>query len=239
MDAVTDDVIEILGLEKIQHSVIGDETKRGISGGQRKRVNVGMEMVSDPSVLFLDEPTSGLDSSTSFDLVVALKALGLKGVNVIAVIHSPSWPLYQMFNKVLLLGLGGRTVFLGRTEDALPYFQDRLGFTLPDLMNPADHFLDVISGKCTRKGEDSFDPTQLFTMWRSKGKPFQLAAIGDYKPHPLPPAPPLISDDVLRAHRTKGFRATFYLFVTRNMMQMKHNVPTLAQVGRAWSIHTF
>ena len=98
-------------------TLIGDERHKGVSGGERKRTNVGVEIIGDPSLIFLDEPTSGLDSSTSFDLVVALKALGLKGVNVIAVIHSPSWPLYQMFNKVLLLGLGGRTVFLGTPED--------------------------------------------------------------------------------------------------------------------------
>ena len=107
------DVIEALQLTHVADSVIGDEARRGISGGQRKRVNVGMEMVADPSLLFLDEPTSGLDSTTSYDLVFALQLLAKKGCNVITVLHQPSYPLYQMFSNVLLLGKGGRTVFLG------------------------------------------------------------------------------------------------------------------------------
>jgi ABC-type multidrug transport system ATPase subunit len=62
---LVDDIIDILGLKKVQDSVIGDETKRGLSGGERKRVNVGMELAADPSILFLDEPTSGLDSTSA------------------------------------------------------------------------------------------------------------------------------------------------------------------------------
>ena len=116
------DVIEVLGIGHIVDSPIGDEAKRGISGGQRKRVNVGMEMVADPSLLFLDEPTSGLDSTTSYELVTALSNLALKGVNVIAVLHQPSFQLYEQFQNVLLLGAGGRTVYLGPANGALGYF---------------------------------------------------------------------------------------------------------------------
>ena len=136
-ERVIEDVIEALGLLNIEYSVIGDEAKRGISGGQRKRVNVGMEMVGDPSLLFLDEPTSGLDSTTSYDLISALSKLAKKGVNVIAVLHQPSYQLYAMFDRVLLLGNGGRTVFLGNSKDALGYFQG-ISFELPHMMNPAD-----------------------------------------------------------------------------------------------------
>jgi ABC-type multidrug transport system ATPase subunit len=92
------------------------------------------------------EPTSGLDSTTSYDLVFALGALARKGVNVITVLHQPSFPLYQMFTNVLLLGKGGRTVFLGKSEDALPYFQN-CGYSMPPFINPADFFMDVIGGQ--------------------------------------------------------------------------------------------
>ena len=88
IESVVRDVIHVLDLRRVRHSVVGDEAKRGISGGQRKRVNVGMEMVADPSVLFLDEPTSGLDSTTSFDLVSALSELANRGTNVITVLHT-------------------------------------------------------------------------------------------------------------------------------------------------------
>ena len=134
-DHVVSDVIDCLQLTHVSDSTIGDEAKRGISGGQRKRVNVGMEMVADPSLLFLDEPTSGLDSTTSFDLVTALKALAAKGCNVITVLHQPSYPLYQMFSSVLLLGKGGKTVYLGPGEHAMTYF-NQCGYEMPPLLNP-------------------------------------------------------------------------------------------------------
>ena len=98
---------------------------RGISGGQRKRVNVAMELVLDPSVLFLDEPTSGLDSTTSYELVHALRSISKRGVNVVAVLHQPSAKIYRMFHDVLLLGSGGCTVYLGPSSNALPYFKVR------------------------------------------------------------------------------------------------------------------
>ena len=118
-ERVVEHVVEALGLLHIVDSAIGDEAKRGISGGQRKRVNVGMEMVADPSLLFLDEPTSGLDSTTSYELVSALSELAAKGLNVIAVLHQPSFQLYAKFDNVLLLGNGGRTVYLGDSDGAL------------------------------------------------------------------------------------------------------------------------
>ena len=84
-------IMHVLGLWDHRKSIIGDEKTRGISGGQCKRVNVAMELVADPSVLFLDEPTTGLDSTTSFELVHALKAIAShRKVNVAAVIHQPS-----------------------------------------------------------------------------------------------------------------------------------------------------
>lgn len=103
-------------------------------------------MVADPSLLFLDEPTSGLDSTTSFDLVFALQELAKKGCNIIAVLHQPSFPLYQRFTNVMLLGKGGRTVFLGKSGEARGYFS-MLGFDFQlyqeENPNPADFFMDV------------------------------------------------------------------------------------------------
>lgn len=90
------DVLKVLDLTRVQHSIIGDAENRGISGGQRKRVNIGMEMVCDPSLLFLDEPTSGLDSTTSFAVVAALKAMSRRGANVIVVLHQPSYQIFEV-----------------------------------------------------------------------------------------------------------------------------------------------
>ncbi|KAF9109587.1 hypothetical protein BGX27_007451, partial [Mortierella sp. AM989] len=102
------EIVDFLGLNSVMNSVVGDAVKRGISGGQRKRVNIGMELVTDPSILFLDEPTSGLDSSTSGDVCRLLKSIAhKKGLTVAAVIHSPSPVAFDQFDDLILLGHGG------------------------------------------------------------------------------------------------------------------------------------
>ena len=106
----------MLDLREIRHSRIGDENTRGISGGQRKRVNIGLEMVAEPSVLFLDEPTSGLDSTSSLDVCKALRDIADTGITVITVIHQPRYEIFTMFHDVLLLGKGGQTVYLARRK---------------------------------------------------------------------------------------------------------------------------
>lgn len=86
---IVERVIEFLGLQTVRNSLVGTVEKRGISGGQRKRVNVGLEMVIEPSVLLLDEPTSGLDSSSSQLLLRALRREALEGVTICMVVHQP------------------------------------------------------------------------------------------------------------------------------------------------------
>jgi ABC-type multidrug transport system ATPase subunit len=94
--------------------------------------------------LFLDEPTSGLDSTASLEILSSLKDLSRLGVTVIAVIHQARYSLFRLFDGVLLLGSGGKTVYQGSSRFALKYFQN-LGFKCPDMENPADFFMDVIS----------------------------------------------------------------------------------------------
>lgn len=86
---IVERVIEFLGLQTVRNSLVGTVEKRGISGGQRKRVNVGLEMVIEPSILLLDEPTSGLDSSSSQLLLRALRREALEGVTICTVVHQP------------------------------------------------------------------------------------------------------------------------------------------------------
>ncbi|XP_048580933.1 putative white-brown complex homolog protein 30 [Nematostella vectensis] len=157
-------IIELLELERIQDSQIGDETNRGISGGQRKRVNIGMELVVDPTLLFLDEPTSGLDSTSSLSVLNALRAVAERGrLTIVCVIHQPRFEIFRMFHNLLFLGPGGRTVFQGSVDKAEEYFQ-RLGFEKPLNVNPADFYMDVIGGLYVK---DNFSPTQLFDEWET------------------------------------------------------------------------
>jgi ABC-type multidrug transport system ATPase subunit len=142
---IVERVIHELRLSAIQYSVIGDENVRGISGGQRKRVNIGMELVGNPSVLFLDEPTSGLDSSSSKEVCGLLKALAGKGMTVVSVIHQPRADIFRMFDDLVLLGTGGVPCYIGPSSYVIPYFAS-LGYICPQMENPADYFMDVISG---------------------------------------------------------------------------------------------
>ncbi|XP_020261375.1 ABC transporter G family member 28-like isoform X2 [Asparagus officinalis] len=142
---VVERVIESLGLQAIRDSLVGTVEKRGISGGQRKRVNVGLEMVMEPSLLILDEPTSGLDSSSSQLLLRALRREALEGVNICAVVHQPSYALFKMFDDLILLAKGGITVYHGSVKKVEEYFAG-LGINVPERVNPPDYFIDILEG---------------------------------------------------------------------------------------------
>merc|ERR1719392_441714 len=107
-------------VDHIQDSIVGSVEQRGISGGQRKRVNIGLELAAQPSVLFLDEPTSGLDATSSLTVVLSLKKMCQLGMSSIMVIHQPRYSLFTLFDDVLLLGKGGQAVYLGTSLGAKP-----------------------------------------------------------------------------------------------------------------------
>ncbi|KAK4408974.1 ABC transporter G family member 28 [Sesamum angolense] len=142
---VVERVIESLGLQAVRDSLVGTVEQRGISGGQRKRVNVGLEMVMEPSLLILDEPTSGLDSSSSLLLLRALRREALEGVNICMVVHQPSYTLFKMFDDLILLAKGGLTVYHGSVKKVEEYFAG-IGINVPERVNPPDYFIDILEG---------------------------------------------------------------------------------------------
>ncbi|XP_028807534.1 ABC transporter G family member 9 [Neltuma alba] len=137
-------VITQLGLTNCKDSIIGNTLLRGVSGGERKRVSIGQEMLVNPSLLFLDEPTSGLDSTTAQRIVSCLWELANKGKTVVMTIHQPSSRLYYMFHKVMLLSEGS-SVYYGKGSEAVKYFSS-IGFSPAVAMNPADFLLDLANG---------------------------------------------------------------------------------------------
>ncbi|KAJ0657660.1 putative ABC-type sulfate transporter [Helianthus annuus] len=168
---VVERVIESLGLQAVRSSLVGTVEKRGISGGQRKRVNVGLEMVMEPSLLILDEPTSGLDSSSSQLLLRALRRETLEGVNVSMVVHQPSYSLFQMFDDLVLLAKGGLTVYHGPVRKVEEYFSG-LGINVPDRVNPPDYFIDVLEGMIKPNTSSGVSYEQLPVRWMlHKGYP--------------------------------------------------------------------
>jgi len=158
------EVIEVLEIGHIRESIIGDAKVRGISGGQLKRVNIGLEMVMKPSLLCLDEPTSGLDSTTSLSVLKALKDMANTGVNVVAVLHQPKYEIFKLFDDLLLLGKGGMTVYQGPAKDMATYFGER-GFPLPELENPADYYMDVLAGLVPHESKPDWEQDDLLLEW--------------------------------------------------------------------------
>ena len=139
--------ISQLRLDGVQHSIIGDESKRGISGGQKKRVNIGLEMVAHPSILFCDEATSGLDSGNSLLVVKMLHKIAQDLVTVVTVLHQPREEIFDTFDEVILLGVGGKTIYHGDAEKCVEYFAGSgLNYEAPESQNPADFLIDVVVG---------------------------------------------------------------------------------------------
>jgi len=145
-----EEVIEELGLGKVADSKVGNEMVRGVSGGERKRVNIGMELITSPSMLFLDEPTTGLDASTSMNVLRILKRLSLKGRTIVLSIHQPQSKIFELFDSVTLL-TDGHIVHHGPSKDMVAYF-DSIGYKCGQFNNPADFALDVITGEEPREG---------------------------------------------------------------------------------------
>ncbi|KAL9230717.1 hypothetical protein vseg_006032 [Gypsophila vaccaria] len=137
-------VIAELGLTRVRNSMIGGPLVRGISGGERKRVSIGQEMLVNPSLILLDEPTSGLDSTTALRILTTLKAMADGGRTVITTVHQPSSRIYHMFNKVILLS-EGQPIYYGSGSSAVEYFSS-IGFSTSLTINPADLLLDLASG---------------------------------------------------------------------------------------------
>uniref|UniRef100_A0A8C1ZLR6 ATP-binding cassette, sub-family G (WHITE), member 2a n=1 Tax=Cyprinus carpio TaxID=7962 RepID=A0A8C1ZLR6_CYPCA len=146
-DEKVEKLIQELGLSKVADSRVGTQLIRGVSGGERKRTNIGMELIIDPPVLFLDEPTTGLDASTANSVLMLLKRMANSGRTIILSIHQPRYSIYRLFDSLTLL-LGGRLVYHGPAQDALDYFS-QIGYTCEPHNNPADFFLDVINGDST------------------------------------------------------------------------------------------
>lgn len=124
LTAIVSRVLSNLGLSEIRDLKVGSPLEKTISGGQRKRVNIGLELLREPSVLFVDEPTSGLSSQDSENIMDLLKELSLRGKMVFVVIHQPSSDIFKMFDNLLILDVGGLQIYYGNPVESVTYFKD-------------------------------------------------------------------------------------------------------------------
>lgn len=138
---VVEEVILELGLKECAGTRIGNSQYRGCSGGEKRRVSIGVQLLANPSVLFLDEPTTGLDATSAFQLVRTLKSLAQKGRTIITTIHQPRSEIWDLFDNLIVLTRGS-PVYSGPIADCLPWFE-RQGFQLPPFVNPAEFIIDI------------------------------------------------------------------------------------------------
>ena len=143
-----------LGLYETKDLKVGSPLEKTISGGQRKRLNIALELIREPSVLFVDEPTSGLSSRDSENIMDLLKELALKGKLIFVVIHQPSSDIFKMFDKLIILDVGGYTIYNGNPVDGVMYFKACINHVKSD------------ESECPECG--NVNPEQIFNIIESK-----------------------------------------------------------------------
>ncbi|MEO0552307.1 MAG: ATP-binding cassette domain-containing protein [Bacteroidota bacterium] len=148
------DVLESLGLDQRKDLRVGSVLDKTISGGQRKRLNIALELIREPAVMFVDEPTSGLSSRDSENVIDLLKELSLIGKLIFVVIHQPSSDIYKMFDKMYIMDTGGFPVFYGNPVEAVTYFKR------------ATNQVDSERGQCETCG--NVNPEQIFNIIEAK-----------------------------------------------------------------------
>ncbi|KAL7907585.1 P-loop containing nucleoside triphosphate hydrolase protein [Trichoderma velutinum] len=160
-----DDLIAAFGLRAQAHTVVGTPIKKGLSGGQKKRLGVASRLVTNPKIIFLDEPTSGLDSALSLEVCTYIKDIGRKNnLITIASIHQPSSATFQQFDKLYLLS-GGRTCYFGPVSEATAYFA-KIGYAIPPETNSADFFLDLINTDLDKNGDIRRRTDHVCQAWK-------------------------------------------------------------------------
>ncbi|MFM7218151.1 MAG: ATP-binding cassette domain-containing protein [Bacteroidota bacterium] len=150
LSAKVSDMLKSLGLWEARNLRVGDPLNKTISGGQRKRLNIALELIREPAILFVDEPTSGLSSKDAEHVMDLLKQLAIGGQLVFVVIHQPSSDIFKMFDRLIMLDKGGYLVYNGKPIDALGYFREGAGM--------------IDAGQSICHGCGNINPDQIFNV---------------------------------------------------------------------------
>lgn len=162
-----EDILYKMGLKECADNLIGSDLIKGISGGEKRRVTIAIQILTDPKVLLLDEPTSGLDAFTAMSIIEVLEGLAAEGRTLIMTIHQSRSDLFNHFSQVLLLARGGYPVYAGPGQEMLPYFVE-LGHQCPQTTNPADFVLDLITVDLQQEDREAITRERvqkLITNW--------------------------------------------------------------------------
>jgi ABC-type multidrug transport system ATPase subunit len=213
---IVDELLADLGLYEPRNLKVGSPLDKKISGGQRKRLNIALELIREPSVLFVDEPTSGLSSRDSENIMDLLKELALKGKLVFVVIHQPSSDIFKMFDKLLILDRGGYPIYNGNPVDAVVYFKKMVNQANSDEsecptcgnVNPEQIFNIIESKVVDEYGNLTRNRKVSPAEWNNFYKEFIEA-----KQEPVPPT----TDNPESTFNIPNKIKQFFVFVTRDV----------------------
>jgi ABC-type multidrug transport system ATPase subunit/ABC-type multidrug transport system permease subunit len=166
-----DKLLDDLLLTKCEDTYIGSQNVRGISGGEKKRVCIGIELITNPSILFLDEPTSGLDSYTALAIMTLIKEQANLGRTVICTLHQPSSEIVELMDSLLVM-TDGHIVYHSSPLLIEEWFQ-KLDFTFPDIGNPVDYLMDIISSQDERFETKEEQNELLLTSYKQSLLPIE------------------------------------------------------------------
>eukprot|EP00588_Corethron_pennatum_P019915 CAMPEP_0194313112 /NCGR_PEP_ID=MMETSP0171-20130528/10006_1 /TAXON_ID=218684 /ORGANISM="Corethron pennatum, Strain L29A3" /LENGTH=1166 /DNA_ID=CAMNT_0039067921 /DNA_START=59 /DNA_END=3560 /DNA_ORIENTATION=+ len=242
INELADEIIGNLGLSRVRNNLVGDVVRRGVSGGEKKRVNIGLELMSKPKVLFLDEPTSGLDSASSSLVMNSLRNLVESGVTVASVIHQPRKFIFDLFDNIVLLGGGGRVVYQGPPDEVIEYFTSKGYAMIPKGENTADWMVDISTGRLSPEKVFSEDTSFLVEKrkffssrrvgneddaHRNRGDLFRKfreyfeALSAEKRADLVPPHPYAAPEKIEKA----SFLAQLRYQISRNFLVISRNIP--------------
>ncbi|KAJ3981793.1 P-loop containing nucleoside triphosphate hydrolase protein [Lentinula detonsa] len=164
---LVEEIILELGLKECANTQVGNgASHRGCSGGERRRLSIGVQMLSNPSVLFCDEPTTGLDATSAYQLIKLLKSLASKGRTIICTIHQPRHDIFFLFDRITLLSQGF-PVYSGPTNAAVAWFESRVPGSFSEHINPADYLIGIVAVDNRNPEADLKTRTQLHYLVES------------------------------------------------------------------------
>ena len=204
--------LKVLGLDAAKDLKVGSAINKFISGGQRKRLNIALELIREPAVLFLDEPTSGLSSADTETVINLLKEQTMKGKLIIVNIHQPSSDVYKLFDRLWLLDKGGYPVFDGNPIDAITYFKEKANYADAETsacptcgnVNP-EIVLNIIDEKALNSSGELSDerkttPQEWHELYLNGRENFDFPVISDV-PHSDQKKPGAFKQFIIYLHR--------------------------------------
>jgi len=202
-----EDVLLKMGLKDCADNLVGSDLIKGISGGEKRRVSIAVQVLTDPRILLLDEPTSGLDAFTANSIMEVLQGLAAEGRTLILTIHQARSDLFTHFGNVLLLARGGECVYTGRAGEMLGYFRG-FGYECPKHTNPADFVMDLISVDLReeeRERESREKVRRLIEAWKRNIEESEGAVVDEEGGKKLPNIEE--TEEVTEGKKEKGIKA--------------------------------